>query len=327
MTSLLQVAWRRLVPATWRARLPDGARDYLRRKLAPRRRLPTRLTFPRSGHPGSPPVRIVVFGEFADDWLSTFLDPAVWTGIDGVAEVLRVADRPGARIPPPAVAGSRTVIIPLGLANIRNCPTGPAALIPDRHALDTLGDKASFAAYMAASDLSDLCPEVFATDEAARFPCVIKRIDLGAGWGIAIARSRADLARLRQAADWRGKDCIVQAFVPGAAEHVTHCVCRDGRILWHCIFACEMNHAEQIRSGMDDQTIAPEVAAPRVLEQIGRVLAPLGYSGPCCVDYKLSPAGDIVIFEINPRFGGTLMMPQHIDRLREALACIIRHAR
>ncbi len=327
MTSLLQAAWRSLVPATWRARLPDGLRDYLRRKLTPRRRLPTRLTFPRIDRAGGPPVRIVIFGEFADDWLSTFLDPKIWTGIEGVTEVVRVADRPGARLPPPAFADSRTVVIPLGLPNIRNCPTHLPALIPDGRALDALGNKKSFAAYMAAGGLADFCPKVFAADEEAGFPCVIKRADLGAGWGIAIARSPEDLARLRQATDWRGKDCVVQAFVPGAIEHVTHCVCRDGVILWHCSFACEMQHPEQIRSGMEDQTITPAVATPRVLDQIGRVLAPLGYSGPCCVDYKLSPAGDIVIFEINPRFGGTLMMPQHADRLREALACIIRHAR
>lgn len=145
-------------------------------------------------------------------------------------------------------------------------------------------------------------------------------------WGIAVARSPEELARLRRAGNWRDKECVLQAFIPGAVEYVTHCVCLDGRILWSCSFACEKERPDQIRAGMDHQKIEPTAIAPRMLDRIARVLAPLGFSAPCSVDYTLSGDGDILIFEINPRFGGTLTMPEHADRLAEALACIIDHA-
>lgn len=324
LVDLLWAAWRRL-PLAWRARVPDGLREYARRQRL-FMSLPKRLTFPQAAQAGGQPVRVVIYGEFAHDWFPALLNQQLWPDIAGVVEVLRVPDTPRVRLPAPAVAGSRTVIVPLSNENTRNCPSNLHALIPDRRALDTFGNKASFAAFMAANGLAGLCPRVFASDDDATFPAVLKRADLAAGEGIAIVRSRDELARLREEDTWRGKDCVLQALVSGALEYVTHCVCQDGRILWHCSFACEMEQAEQIRAGTLRQTVSPATASPRVLDQIGRVLALVDYTGPCNVDYKVSPQGDVIFFEINPRFGGTLMLPAHVRRLREALACIVDHA-
>jgi carbamoylphosphate synthase large subunit len=323
---LLHAVWSRL-PRSWRARAPNRLRRSWQRTQRRHKDLPVRLIFPDAATAGGRKVRVVIFGEFADDWLPAFVNPEIWTRIEGVTEVLRVADEARPRLPKPAVAGSGTVVVPLSIANIRNCPRGHAALIPDAAALETLGNKRKFADYVAAQGLGHLCPTTFASDEEAEFPCILKRTDLAAAWGIAVAHSPAELARLRGKGDWRDKECIVQAFVPAAVEYVTHCVCRDGRILWSCSFACTKQHAEQVRAGMDHQRIEPAAASARALDQIGRVLKPLGFSGPCSVDYRLSPDGDVVIFEVNPRFGGTLTMPEHADRLAEALACIIEHAR
>jgi hypothetical protein len=323
---LLHAAWSRL-PQWWRARVPAGLRRTWHRTRRRHKDLPVRLTFPEAAAGSGRKVRIVVFGEFADDWLPAFVNPDVWTPIDGVTEVLRVADQSRPRIPPPAVAASRTVVVPLSILNIRNCPRGHDTLIPDAHALETLGNKKKFAEYMAAQGFADLCPTTFATDDEATFPCILKRADLAAAWGIAVAHSAEELARLRGAADWRGKECVLQAFVPDAVEYVTHCVCRDGRVLWSCSFACTKEHPDQVRAGMDHQTIAPTVAAPHVLDRIAQVLAPLGFSGPCSVDYRLLPGGGMLIFEINPRFGGSLTLPENAGRLSEALACIIDNAR
>jgi len=56
------------------------------------------------------------------------------------------------------------------------------------------------------------------------------------------------------------------------------------------------------------------------------MLRPLAFSGPCNADYKLTVDGRLQIFEIDPRLGGTLMLPSQSDQLRAALACIIEHA-
>ncbi len=302
----------------------EGLRRAWRRTRR-RRDLPTRLTFPDAAA-NARPVRIVIFGEFADDWLPAFMAPELWAGIDDVAEILRVADVSGVKLPPPAIESSRTVIVPLSVTNIRNCPPDQAALKPGLDTLNTLADKKRFADYMADRELDGFCPRLYPSDGEAEFPCVLKRTDLAAAWGVAVARSYPELVKLRRAVAFRDKECIVQAFLPTLVEYVTHCVCRDGRILWHCSFACEKRNAEQLRVSMDDQTITPIDTPPQVLDTIGRVLAPLGFSGPCAVDYSLAENGAMVIFEVNPRFGGTLTLSQNAGRLREALACIIRTA-
>ena len=63
-----------------------------------------------------------------------------------------------------------------------------------------------------------------------------------------------------------------------------------------------------------------------VIRQIEAILLPLAFSGPCNVYYKLSSDGRVQIFEINPRLGGTLMLPAQAEHLRAAMACIIEHA-
>jgi carbamoylphosphate synthase large subunit len=56
------------------------------------------------------------------------------------------------------------------------------------------------------------------------------------------------------------------------------------------------------------------------------LLAPLRYSGPCNIDYMLRPSGQPAVFEINPRFGGTLFLPENRQHLRQALRCLIETA-
>jgi len=44
------------------------------------------------------------------------------------------------------------------------------------------------------------------------------------------------------------------------------------------------------------------------------------------VNYKLLRNGDISIFEINPRLGGSLMNPRNREFLRQAMAHIVHNA-
>lgn len=49
---------------------------------------------------------------------------------------------------------------------------------------------------------------------------------------------------------------------------------------------------------------------------------PLAYNGFCVVDYKVPDGGDAKILEITPRLGCTLLRPEHLSQLREAIACL-----
>jgi len=223
-------------------------------------------------------------------------------------------------------AGGRRIVIPSKTSHARRRPRGWRALCPDEDSIHALGNKRRFAAYMAANGLGDYCPATYASIDDAVYPCILKRLDRSASWGVAVVHSRAELEAQLRSPVYRGYPYTLQALVPGSTEHATYCVCKDGAILWHCTFLTEVAHADTIKS--EDSVLRRwKIATPEpIVRQIETVLAPLAYSGPCNLDYKLGDDGKIRVFEVNPRLGGSLMMPQYGEELRQALACIVANA-
>ena len=275
----------------------------------------------------SPAIRVIIYGEHSADWMAALAPHApVWSRMADVDEVLLIPDGPAVMIPEPSRSGIRTVVIPLMENHTRYCPRQYPSLIPDARSIDTLKNKAAFAAYAKAIGLAHLCPKYYASGADAVFPCVLKRVDLYGGIGVAIVRSFAELKRFLEHEPWRGRTSILQSFVPGATEYVTHCVCKNGHILWDCSFAFDLNPLDSIRTPDNVNTVRSITATSFCLSQIKAFLSPLAYTGPCNVNYKFSDDEKIVVFEINPRLGGSLMLPQNVSYLHDALSHIIKAA-
>jgi hypothetical protein len=275
----------------------------------------------------TPSSRVIIYGEHSPDWMSALApDAPVWRKVVGVEEALSVRDSAEMDIAEPSRTGLRTVVIPLMEDHARHCPRQYLSLIPDERSIDVLANKAAFAAYAEAEGLSHLCPKTYASSADAVFPCVLKRLDLNAGQGVEVANSPEELQSLLQREPWRGRPFILQSLTAGSVEYVTHCVCKNGLIVWRCSFAYEMDATASVRRADNIKRISPVTASRSNMSQIERFLRPLAYSGPCNVDYKISDAGDIVVMEINPRLGGSLMKPQNIDYLSGALSSIIENA-
>ena len=108
---------------------------------------------------------------------------------------------------------------------------------------------------------------------------------------------------------------------------MTHCICKDGRILWTCTFVYEMAGPREVRRGMDNINAMRRFSpTQKTLNALQEILVPLKFSGPCNIDYKVSTAGDVCVFEVNPRFGGSLFPPDVVARLKGALTCIVDNA-
>ena len=268
------------------------------------------------------PVRVVIFGEPSQDWMTALAPGApVWARVPRVREVALAAN--ASAVPANDPGEVDTVIIPLMEDHARNCPSNHHALVPDRRSIDILADKAAFAGHVDAHGLSRLCPKPFTSVAEATFPCVLKRVDLNAGRGVAVVRTRFDLELRLEQEPWRGQACILQSLAPGEVEFVTHCVCAKGRVLWHCSFLYEMETPDAIRTPDNVRSMRATTAARGVIAAIEAFLAPLAYDGPCNVDYKIAPDGRIIVLEINPRLGGSLMLPENVGFLARALAEII----
>jgi hypothetical protein len=271
-------------------------------------------------------VRVLFYGVPYADWNAPISDLALWQQIGSVGEVVRLPALWVVSAMLARIFKGRTVVIPAKISHVTRLPGGIISLSPNAASVHALDNKIRFAAYMLANGLQEHLPAVYASLSAAVYPCVLKRADMSSSWGVVIVQTAAQADALLQSAMFSGKQTLLQELVPGTIEHATYCVVRSGRILWHCTFVTEVNEANIIKS--EDNVVRRWMTATpqSVVTQIEKVLAPLSYNGPCNLDYKMAADGTVRIFEINPRLGGSLMLPQYKEQLRQALTCIVGNA-
>jgi carbamoylphosphate synthase large subunit len=268
---------------------------------------------------------VVVFGSKSPRWAAALGESMpVWSGFDIKDSVSLKPDgwTPSRR---PLRSARRQLVLPLREENVLACPTGCWALVPSRSAVRILSDKRRFARFAEAEGLADLVPARYRPKDA-QFPAVLKRTDLCSAQGIAVANSRRELAGYRKQEMWAGKPVVIQQAVPGRKDYSTYCVAVKGRIVWHHTYEFDLEHDLAVRAlGPDDAWRSCEATAAE-LRQLERFLRPLRYSGPVNFDYKRGPKG-VVVFEINPRFGGSLFRERNVAELRACVAAIAAHAR
>jgi hypothetical protein len=277
------------------------------------------------GPKGNKNYRVIIYGNLERDFVSA-LEPqaAVWEEIKHVEEVVLIPDIPNAIIPAATKNDLISVIIPITVDGSKNFSRAFYSLAPDPGCIDVLADKGRFAEYIQAQGLNDAYPRLYETPEKAEFPCVLKRVDIDGGKGVVLAESREHLRSLLQQPFWLGKDVLIQAYIEGNIEYVTHAVCVNGRIIWHCTFRYGMLGKNPVR-GTAKFFVDPIDTADIALHNIVDITRRLNYNGPLNIDYKLS-GRCISIFEFNPRLGWSLMLPKNVGYLRGALCAIIHAA-
>jgi hypothetical protein len=284
------------------------------------RRFPMRLRLTPSVGPG---LRVILYGLPYGDWNATLSDRKLWQNLEVVSELRRI---PGFRWLLP-LSTERTVLIPMKTSHTVDAPRRYRSLMPDRRSALILADKNAFQSYMVENGLTDYVPATYARPDDAIFPCVVKRLDLSASVGVEIATSQAHLGEILQSGLFNGRPSLLQALVPGVLEYATFCICDGGRILWDSTFVSTMSGPAMIKNEDNGKDRRIVTTPAEVLKQFETVLAPLDYSGPCVIDYKIADDGRVKIFEINPRLGGTLLLKPNAELLRGALRQILASAR
>jgi len=272
------------------------------------------------------PDHVVVFASRRWKALAEVRDGApVWDGIPGVAQVevahkVRDLFRIGRR------TGWRCIVIPFRERFLRFCPRIFWGLMPSRRALATCRNKARFHRFAQRHGLSDLLPRHYPSAAGAQFPCVMKLPATAGGHGVAFVDSAAEFERRRRQEPWRGRPVLLQEAVPGAVDYATHCVCKDGQIVWHCTYRYQLDPAIRIQSPRTILERRRVLASLVDIEQMERFVRALRYEGPASFDYRRRDDGRLIIFEINPRFGGSMTRPETTEDLREGLAALVANA-
>lgn len=264
-------------------------------------------------------VDVIFFGTHPHWRFALGPEANVWSRIPHVRAVMSATE------PTSVALHEHVVVIPLIEAHIAKCPRIGAGLFPSREALQILSDKGNFSTYVAERGFTLHVPKTFSAS-APQFPCVLKRLDLNSGRGVAIIRNADELTAFLHEAPWVGHPYLLQEMIEGTADYVTHAVCRSGKILWHRSYRYELSASDPIqRPGNFGRTSRIEAKA-ELLQIVASLLEPIGYDGPLAVDYRLTRDGTPKILEINPRFGGSLMWPENQDDLAGSLSAIIDNA-
>lgn len=270
-------------------------------------------------------INIIIFGKHVDSW-NNALAPAsmAWSNIPNLKKI-SVVDLSEAKKLAKLKNIRPTIILPLLEEHIENCPKKFSKLTPSTQALETFRDKQNFYHYCKQNNLIDYCPIVFEEISNIQFPCVLKRVNLNAGAGIVIAKNLDELLFYKSIEPWKDQICILQEYIPGAREYVLHCICDRGEVLWDCTYSYDLSE-ETIKTAETVLCMKKIETSTLIIKNIEKFLLPLKYSGPCNIDYKINSNGDLKVFEINPRFGGSLMLGSNIYDLKEALKALINSA-
>lgn len=220
---------------------------------------------------------------------------------------------------------TETVLIPLLEKHLLNAPKGFRYLKPTPDQVALMGNKRALDTFLVETGFQEHVPATYPDHADAHFPCIVKRLDLWSGNGVAVAATPGQLSMLLEIDPFKGQDHLLQELIPGNLEYVTHLVCKNGKILYACSYEWELTGPAQIRDPVNPIGIRPWHCPAEISELFAEIIDALGYSGPCNVNFKLHE-GRPVIFEINPRLGGSLMKPENIADLSNVIETIIRHA-
>jgi hypothetical protein len=215
-----------------------------------------------------------------------------------------------ARYVPSFVDLSRTrlsdfdAVIPLQLSHyapLRRHPRmqGSKFILPSAQVVSLCDDKLKLSQFLTAQGFADLVPAL--RPAGAPYPYVWKKRRGWWGMHCRIVNGPQDEIGL----DLNDRDWFSQALVPGEVEFATHILRVRGEIRYVSTFVHKMAARAVINGVQDSPLHSGFLRGCLYLDLFSEILTRLDFEGIACFDYKVA-SGRPVIFEINPRFGGSL---------------------
>ncbi len=162
-------------------------------------------------------------------------------------------------------------------------------------------DKAAFNRFLQSHGYDRLLPRPTDLDN---MPFVVKRRRDSGGRHTHLIDS--EIARQRWQHLFDDPQFFCQQYVPGDTEYTTHLIYHQG-IQYSCTIRFNMNRRNYIRGARMQpfRRVQMSIVDSEFDSTFGDILACLGFQGIGCFNYKIL-GGEPVIFELNPRFGGSL---------------------
>jgi len=183
--------------------------------------------------------------------------------------------------------------------------------------LDRLDDKKKFAEYSIEEKLTAYIPRIYSKwcDRSSNTLVIIKPSIGAYSYGVS-------KKKLNEVQNWEFDESVVQEYIKDPIEYAGYFVVYNGNITHS--FAYKGNHGNgefiKCEDGVFDTTPKTRVTLDdKIVKQLELFLKPTLFTGTCCFDFKIKD-GNLKVFEINPRLGGSLTLEEN----RKDLTDIVR---
>lgn len=196
------------------------------------------------------------------------------------------------------------LVVPLNMDDLRYLARMPQLVkhnlipIPNLEAIDVCDDKYLFYKTLEKQGFGDVMPKI---GSDLLYPYVLKKKVAQSGDDCFIIRNAEDQEKHEHLIN--NPDYFCQQMIQGNKEYATHLFYKSGRVV------CSINVKYVFAGGSfvkgKDKFICTEISSCPHLDLFASILDAIDYEGLCCFNYK-EINGKPFIFEINPRFGGSL---------------------
>jgi hypothetical protein len=199
---------------------------------------------------------------------------------------------------------------------------GRKFLVPDAELVALCDDKLAFNRHLLAGPFAHLVPPLADGADPA-MPGILKKRRSEFGKDSFIVGGGPPAPEI--AARLADPDYFRQVLIAGEEEFALHLLLVGGTIVFHRTVRYRMPGALTVKGAAARPVESDMLADSPHLAAFAPMMAALGYTGTCCIDYKLASGGQPMLFEVNPRVGLTLL--DDINRYLGALLTVLRGER
>lgn len=178
----------------------------------------------------------------------------------------------------------------------------------NENTINLLDDKYIFYNYMTKNNYIDYIPQNYITKyngninniKNIEFPCIYKLTKIYGSISSFVLKDSNDISRIKDSND----NYIIQEYIEYPGEYGGHFYVLNGKIIYYAYYYFSNDTKNYIRHGK--MITYTKINDNICLDIFSKIFCGLNYTGFACIDFKLIN-GIPKIFEINPRFGGTIM--------------------
>jgi ATP-grasp domain len=186
--------------------------------------------------------------------------------------------------------------------------------------VDICDDKLVFNQLLLRGEFGELVPSLLAS-RSGEFPYIIKKRRDGFGENSFIIRNSADERALVSLLD--SPEYFSQFYIAGSEEYALHVLMANDEVAYARTVKYEFGNRYYVKGMRFKFPRVTYLADNEHISTFSRILVTLGYTGTCCINYKMH-GGVPNILEINPRFGASLIgdINQYLDAYLNTLGAL-----